>query len=77
MTVDGGWSLIGSANWDARSLRLNFELTVELRDRDLAAELERTIDSRRGRRLTLRELDDRHIVIKLRDAAIRLAMPYI
>ena len=77
MTIDGGWSLIGSANWDARSLRLNFELTVELRDRVFAADLERKIDARRGRRLTLSELDNRHIVVKLRDAAIRLAMPYI
>jgi cardiolipin synthase A/B len=77
MTIDGGWSLIGSANWDARSLRLNFELTVEFRDRRVAAELERTIDARRGRLLTLEELDSRNIIIKLRDAAIRLAIPYI
>ena len=27
MVVDGCWSLVGSANWDARSLRLNFEYT--------------------------------------------------
>ena len=26
MTVDGIWCLIGSANWDMRSFRLNFEL---------------------------------------------------
>jgi cardiolipin synthase len=77
MTVDGGWSLIGSANWDARSLRLNFEITVEFRDQALAAELERAIDARRGRRLTLGDLDKRPILIKLRDSAIRLAMPYI
>jgi cardiolipin synthase len=77
MTIDGGWSLIGSANWDARSLRLNFELTVELRDPALAADLEQAIDARRAHRLTLSELDSRHIAIKLRDAASRLAMPYI
>ena len=29
MIVDGHWVLFGSANWDARSLRLNFELNVE------------------------------------------------
>src|SRR5208282_4007740 len=28
MIVDGHWVLLGSANWDARSLRLNFELNV-------------------------------------------------
>ena len=32
MTVDGIWSLIGSGNWDARSLRLNFEFNVETYD---------------------------------------------
>ena len=77
MTIDGTWSLVGSANWDARSLRLNFEITVEFRDTDLAAQLERVIDARRGRRLTLEELDGRPLIVKLRDAAIRLAMPYI
>ena len=77
MTIDGIWCLIGSANWDARSLRLNFELTVEIRDQALAGDLERAIDSRRGVRLTLDDLDKRPIAIKLRDAAFRLAMPYM
>ena len=29
MLVDDAWALIGSANWDARSLRLNFEFNIE------------------------------------------------
>ena len=77
MTIDGTWSLVGSANWDARSLRLNFEITVEFRDAGLAAQLERVIDARCGHPLTLSALDARPLPIKLRDAAIRLAMPYI
>ena len=32
MTVDGMWCLIGSGNWDSRSLRLNFEFNVEVYD---------------------------------------------
>lgn len=28
MAVDGEWMMVGSANWDNRSLRLNFELNV-------------------------------------------------
>ena len=32
MVIDDAWSLIGSANWDTRSFRLNFELNVELHD---------------------------------------------
>ncbi len=32
MLVDGAWCCLGSANWDARSLRLNFEFNVEVYD---------------------------------------------
>ena len=43
MIVDGHWVLLGSANWDARSLRLNFELNLECYGHDLAGELETVI----------------------------------
>ncbi len=39
MTVDGLWSLIGSTNWDPRSLRLNFEFNLACFDEELAGEL--------------------------------------
>ena len=77
MTIDGNWSLIGSANWDMRSLRLNFELTVELYDTDLANQLARIIDTRCIEPITLEEIDNRWFIVKLRDAAARLLMPYI
>ena len=77
MTIDGNWSLIGSANWDMRSLRLNFELTVEFYDTALANELAAIIDARRAKPITLEEIDSRRFIVKLRDAAARLAMPYI
>ena len=77
MTIDGEWSLVGSANWDTRSLRLNFELTVEFYDSNLADRLAGIIDKHRNRPLTLEEIDKRPFEWKLRDAAARLAMPYI
>jgi cardiolipin synthase A/B len=77
MTIDGQWSLIGSANWDTRSLRLNFEITVELYDEDLAVKLSRVIDEKCAAPLTLEELRARPFIVKLRDAAARLATPYI
>jgi cardiolipin synthase A/B len=77
MTIDGEWSLIGSANWDTRSLRLNFELTVEFYDPGLADHLARIIDRHRNHPITLEEIDNRSLIWKLRDAAARLAMPYI
>jgi cardiolipin synthase A/B len=77
MTIDGGWSLIGSANWDMRSLRLNFELTVESYATDLSTELAKIIDARCVRPIPLEEIDKRPLIVKVRDAAARLSMPYI
>ena len=37
--VDGIWSLIGSANLDPRSLRLNFELDLEVYDQEFSGQL--------------------------------------
>ena len=68
---------IGSANWDIRSLRLNFELTVEIYDGGLAVRLAEIIDAKRVQPITLEEIDKRPFIVKLRDAAARLSMPYI
>lgn len=40
LTVDGRWSFVGTPNFDARSLLLNFEVGVSLFDSSLAAELD-------------------------------------
>jgi len=42
--VDGEYLLIGSANLDPRSLRLNYELSVEIYDTAMASELEAEFD---------------------------------
>ena len=77
MTVDDEWSLIGSANWDARSLRLNFELAVEVYDRDFCAKLSKLIDEKCVVPVALSDIDGRLFVVKLRDAVVRLASPYL
>lgn len=79
MVVDGAWVLLGSANWDPRSLRLNFEFDVECYEAALAAELEALILERRAaaRRLTLDELARRRLPLKLRDGVARLLTPYL
>ena len=79
MIVDGHWVLLGSANWDARSLRLNFELNVECYGRDLAHELAGIIEKklRGAREVTLAEADGRPLPAKVRDAAARLFSPYL
>jgi cardiolipin synthase len=77
MTVDGIWCLVGSSNWDQRSLRLNFELDLEVRDTVLAEALDRRIEAAAGSAVTLRGLAARRLWVRLRDAAARLAAPYL
>lgn len=79
MTVDGMWSKVGSANWDGRSLRLNFELDLECYGASFAARLDRIIDSKiaAAHAVTYDEIAQRSLPVKLRDAAIRLASPYL
>lgn len=77
LTIDGEWSLIGSANWDVRSMRLNFEISLEIYDETVAALLEQQIDRRKGRALTLKELNQQVLPLRLRDSAARLLLPYL
>lgn len=79
MVVDGIFSLVGSSNWDARSLRLNFELGLECYDPELTRKLDERIQERMAsaHRLTLSEVDSRPAPIKLRDGVMRLAAPYL
>jgi cardiolipin synthase A/B len=80
MVVDSHWVLLGSANWDARSLRLNFELNVECYGRPFAQEMEEKIITRKlagAHEVTLSEIDARPFPAKLRDAIARLFSPYL
>ncbi len=79
MIVDGHWVLFGSANWDARSLRLNFELNVECYGRDFAQRMESVIEQKllHAREVTLAEADGRPFLPRLRDAIARLFSPYL
>jgi cardiolipin synthase len=77
MSVDDEWAMIGSANWDVRSLRLNFELDLEIYDERFAREISAMIADGKHERLTLAKLDESGLPIKLRDAAARLMLPYL
>lgn len=77
--VDGAYAQIGSANMDPRSLRLNFELNLEIIGVASVAPL---LDHARQRRrestqLTLRQIDGRGLLTRLRDAFCWLFMPYL
>lgn len=75
MVIDDSWSLIGSANWDTRSFRLNFELDIEVHGPAFAERLSELTHG--GRRLTAAELDAASLPLRLRDAAARLLQPYL
>jgi cardiolipin synthase len=77
--VDDCWTLIGTSNWDPRSLRLNFEFNIECYDRPLADSLSALIDSRisAGRAVTLEDVNGRSLPVKLRDGVFRLFTPYL
>jgi cardiolipin synthase len=79
MVVDGQWALVGSANWDARSLRLNFEFNLECYDRELALRLEALLRQKLAgaKEITLAEIDSRRLPERLRDGSARLLTPYL
>src|SRR5207249_2364221 len=73
------WSLIGSANLDPRSLRLNFELDLQVYDAELARRLSDHFDERFARAVpvTLPELEARPLPVRPRDGIAQLASPYL
>ncbi|SFI16638.1 phospholipase D-like domain-containing protein [Planctomicrobium piriforme] len=79
MLIDDDWALIGSSNWDPRSLRLNFEFNVECYDPTLVAQLSEIVDQKiaTSQRLTLSDLRARPLLIRLRDGLARMGIPYL
>jgi cardiolipin synthase len=79
LVIDGLWSLIGSANLDPRSLRLNFEFNLEVYDREFAQLLSRHMDKvvSCSREVTLEDADGRPLPEKVRDSVAKLFSPYL
>lgn len=77
--VDGAWSYVGSSNLDPRSMRLNFEVDMEVHDAALATWIE---DSLRARiadsdPVTRETLAARPFPERLRDRVVWLASPLL
>lgn len=79
MLVDEDYCQLGSANIDPRSLSLNFELTVEVFDAELATTVGEHFEAAfaTSRELTMGELEARPLWIRLRDATCWLFSPYL
>lgn len=79
MVVDGMWGIVGSANVDIRSFRLNFELGALVVDPDFAAALERQYETelRDSREVSSTALAKLGLYPRMRDAIARLASPLL
>ena len=79
LVVDGRYAQIGSANFDPRSLRLNFELAVEVYDSSFAGRLTEHFEGirERSKEITLEEVDGRSLPVRLRDSICWLFSPYL
>lgn len=79
MTIDGEWSYVGSSNLDPRSLRLNFEVDLEVLDAGFAAQIEKRMDVAMAgaHPVTLHELRQRPFPIRLGEKILWLGSPYL
>lgn len=79
MVIDECWAYIGSSNLDSRSLRLNFEIDLEVHDRGFARSISQRIDEAlaEGRDVTVDALRNRPFLIRLLERIFWLASPYL
>ncbi|HEY3916075.1 MAG TPA: cardiolipin synthase [Verrucomicrobiae bacterium] len=79
MVVDDSWVLVGSANWDARSLRLNFEYNLECYDPALVARMDALFESKRAgaHEVKQEEVNGRGLPLRFLDGVARLLSPYL
>lgn len=78
LLVDDAWLFFGSANWDVRSFRLNFECNLECVDKNLAAEVNQIIEHKKSisRQEDLEENLHPSFWRKITDNAFKLLTPY-
>ena len=79
LLIDDNYAHIGSANLDPRSLRLNFEIVVEIFDHEFVGCLLSHFDRIRSLSAeeTLAGVDGRRFPAKIRDATAWLFSPYL
>lgn len=78
--VDDQWLLVGSTNFDIRSLRLNFEVSALIRDPERAAELESTLRQdfeQDSHRIDLEEFRQRPRTERWKESLLRPLAPLL
>lgn len=76
--VDGVWLFAGSANWDVRSFKLNFESNMECFDQELARKVQDIIEEKKRHAVAIPAhlFDALPLWRQLRNRAFRLLTPY-
>lgn len=79
ITIDGNWSLVGSPNFDARSVQLNFEIGVAIFEPSLALILEEQFerDCTTAVRINLEQWRKRPLLHQLGEGFCRLFSPVL
>jgi cardiolipin synthase len=79
LIVDGEWCLIGSANLDVRSFRLNFEVSALVADRAFAAAVEKQFhaDLASAVEITADAIEQRTFGRRLAEGSARLLSPLL
>lgn len=79
ITIDDSWCYVGSSNMDPRSLRLNFELDIEIYSRETTRTVANIIDQEieHAEAFTLEDLAGMPFRKRLRNRIIWLASPYL
>ena len=74
LVVDGEVSTVGSANFDRRSFRLNFESNAFVYDKSFGEKMDRQfmIDMEHGHELTRKDYNNRKTAVKFKEAISRL-----
>jgi cardiolipin synthase len=78
--IDEKWLMVGSANFDVRSMRLNFELNSLVRDPERAAELEAVLlhdFEKESHQIVLEEFIQRPWSQRLKESMLRPLAPLL
>lgn len=79
LLVDDALAAVGTANFDNRSFRLNFEITLLFADKGFCAEVEQMLldDLKLSKPVTMSEIDERSVFFKILVRVARLMAPIL
>jgi cardiolipin synthase len=79
MTVDGRWALVGTPNFDARSLKLNFEVALSIYDAEIADSLDNLYEQLREESVPINPsaFEKRSVLVRVVENFARLFSPIL